>query len=236
MAEAIPQRSPAAIVLAFKPAGLAVGKRSDRPARSMRAKQRVNRRFDPTVIAASDIAAGDDARAQARRPRFVTRPVPRPAPALASPARPLNTRAMHSGDCVFCRIIERTEPATVVFEDEATICFLPLPEGRLAEGHVLVVPKRHVTDIFEATNADLEVLILAVRRVADGLREVLGATGANVLNASGPNSDQSVFHLHFHVVPRWSDDELWTWPTGASAHRVSGDAAALLRDHFGRHR
>jgi histidine triad (HIT) family protein len=110
---------------------------------------------------------------------------------------------MSSDDCVFCRIIGRIEPATIVCEDESAISFLPLPGGTQAEGHLLVVPKRHVRDLFEATAADLEAAIHAVRRVADGLREALGATGVNVLNASGQYSDQSVFHLHFHVVPRW---------------------------------
>jgi len=139
---------------------------------------------------------------------------------------------MSSDDCVFCEIVEGRSPATLVFEDQSCLGFLPLPEGRLAEGHVLVIPRRHVADLFEASEGDLEAVIGAVRRVSDGLREALGASGVNVLNASGPNSDQSVFHLHFHVVPRWADDALWTWPAGKSAHRVAGDAAELMRGYF----
>ncbi len=139
---------------------------------------------------------------------------------------------MTSADCVFCRIIDRVDPATIVFEDESATSFLPLPGDRLAEGHVVVVPKRHVRDLFEATPADLDASIYAVRRVADSLREALGATGVNVLNASGQHSDQSVFHLHFHVVPRWRDDGLRTWPAGTSAHEVPGDVATMIRDYF----
>ncbi len=135
-------------------------------------------------------------------------------------------------DCVFCLIIERKAPATVVYEDETVMGFFPLPEGRLADGHVLVVPKRHSVDLFETDDAQLSAVMIGIRHVGDGIRAALGATGVNVLNASGPNSDQSVFHLHFHVVPRWEDDGLHTWPKGKSAHSVTGDSASLLRDHF----
>lgn len=139
---------------------------------------------------------------------------------------------MSLDDCVFCRIVARTAPATVVFENELTLGFLPLPESQLAPGHVLVVPKRHARDLFDASPADLDAVIYAVRRIADGLRGALSATGVNILNASGPDSDQSVFHVHFHVVPRWSGDGLQTWPVGTSEHRVAGDVGALIRDYF----
>lgn len=132
--------------------------------------------------------------------------------------------------CVVCDIVEGNADATVVYEDDRTLGFFPLPEGRLADGHVVVVPKRHCSDLFDAPESDLRALVVAVRRVAEALRSGLGATGVNVLNASGPNSDQSVFHLHFHVVPRWSGDSLDTWPTGTFKHRVVGDPATLLRN------
>ena len=107
---------------------------------------------------------------------------------------------------------------------------LPLPEGRLAEGHLLVIPKRHVADVFEANPSDLSAVAATVQRVSEALRQSIGASGVNILNASGPHSDQSVFHLHFHVVPRWHDDGLRTWPAGRSAHHVEVDYVAALRD------
>lgn len=67
-----------------------------------------------------------------------------------------------------------------------------------------------------------------VRRVADGMRLALGAEGVNILNASGPGSEQSVLHLHFHVIPRWSDDDFTTWPAGRSRHQVGDDPVRLL--------
>ena len=139
-----------------------------------------------------------------------------------------------NGGCVFCRIVDGTEPATVVFHDISTMSFLPLPEGRLADGHLLVIPKRHVPDVFGASAADLSAVSWTVQRVSEALRRSIGATGVNILNASGPNSDQSVFHLHFHVVPRWEDDGLQIWPEGRSAHVVHSDYARLLHEDLSR--
>ncbi|WSY87137.1 HIT domain-containing protein (plasmid) [Streptomyces sp. NBC_00876] len=58
----------------------------------------------------------------------------------------------------------------------------------------------------------------------------------NILSASGPGSEQSVPHLHFHVVPRWTDDGFSTWPTAQSRHKFAGDpvvqlANAMAADH-----
>ena len=61
-----------------------------------------------------------------------------------------------------------------------------------------------------------------VRRVADAMRSALGAEGVNILNASGPSSEQSVPHLHFHVIPRWTGDNFSTWPTSRSEHPFGG--------------
>jgi histidine triad (HIT) family protein len=84
-----------------------------------------------------------------------------------------------------------------------------------------MVPRRHVEDMFAAEDEDLTATLHLAREVASALRDVAGAEGVNVLHASGAAAEQSVFHLHFHLVPRWSDDDLTTWPTGRSAR--SGD-------------
>ncbi|MGH3681825.1 MAG: HIT family protein [Natronosporangium sp.] len=113
---------------------------------------------------------------------------------------------------------------------DAAVAFLPLPESVLAPGHTLVVPRRHTVGIMDTELDDLSVTLDLVRRVARAMRQALGATGVNVLNASGPGSGQGVPHLHFHVVPRWPDDDETSlpWPPQPSRHTVVGDPHALL--------
>ncbi len=87
----------------------------------------------------------------------------------------------------------------------------------------LVVSRRHCVDILDADNATLAATIVLVQRVGNAMTAALGATGINVLNASGSNSGQSVHHLHFHVVPRWGDDQADLWPAQSSRHIVNGN-------------
>ncbi|MFF4660663.1 HIT domain-containing protein [Streptomyces sp. NPDC001381] len=127
--------------------------------------------------------------------------------------------------CVFCRLI-REDSAQWTARESEVCAFTPL--NPLAPGHTLVIPTRHYTDVFSAPPDVLNASLALVRRVATAMRTVLGATGVNILRASGPGSEQSVPHLHFHVVPRRVDDGISTWPTSRSRHHLTGDAGARL--------
>lgn len=84
--------------------------------------------------------------------------------------------------------------------------------------------------VLDATPSDLAAAMRLVQRVGQAMTTALGATGVVVLNASGPASGQTVDHLHFHVVPCWPDDAATYWPTERSAHRLDGDARAVLAE------
>jgi histidine triad (HIT) family protein len=142
---------------------------------------------------------------------------------LVSPGSGL--RASGAMDCVFCRVIQ-DDTATWIARGPSTCAFAPLTP--IAPGHTLVVPTAHVADIFDAAPDVLAQSMALVRRVADAMRSALGAEGVNILNASGPGSEQSVPHLHFHVIPRWAGDNFSTWPTSRSEHRVAGDPSGRL--------
>ncbi|MEU1409715.1 HIT domain-containing protein [Streptomyces sp. NPDC005728] len=123
-------------------------------------------------------------------------------------------------NCTFCRLIQEGTARWVARETVAC-AFLPLDP--LAPGHTLVVPTRHYADVFDTPPDVLAAAMALVQRVAGAMRTALGASGVNILSASGPGSEQSVPHLHFHVVPRWVDDGISTWPTGRSEHHLAGD-------------
>jgi histidine triad (HIT) family protein len=125
------------------------------------------------------------------------------------------------GDCVFCELLV-TGDARWVAQERDAVAFLPLESGTLAPGHSLVVPRRHVVGVLDAPVDVLATTIELAQRVGRAMVEGLGATGVVVLNASGPDSGQSVFHLHLHVVPSWPDDGAAFWPADRSTHVVDG--------------
>jgi histidine triad (HIT) family protein len=113
-------------------------------------------------------------------------------------------------DCPLCRISEGLEPALFVRQTDSVICFLPLRME--APGHTLVAPREHVEGIYEASIATWVQVIEETQVIARDYRARLGATGINLLHASGVDAQQSVNHLHLHLIPRWPDDGLDTWP------------------------
>lgn len=106
-------------------------------------------------------------------------------------------------DCVFCAIVAGEARRAAVFEDDATLAFMDVDPG--SDGHLLVIPKRHSTDLFDVPAADLTATMLAAQRIAGGVRTAFGADGVNLLNCSGPAAWQTVFHFHLHVIPRYRD-------------------------------
>ncbi|MFO7871286.1 MAG: HIT family protein [Kiritimatiellia bacterium] len=113
-------------------------------------------------------------------------------------------------DCIFCKIVQGAVPASKVYEDENTVAFMDVQP--VVKGHVLVVPREHCDPITETPPEVLSKLIAVVRKVARSLTEGLGADGINVSQANGKVAGQVVPHIHFHVIPRFSNDgHSWNW-------------------------
>ncbi len=101
-------------------------------------------------------------------------------------------------DCIFCRIVARELPATVVAETDRALAFRD--RAPHAPTHVLVVPKEHHEDVAALVAADRD-LLAEVFQVATDVAKAEGLTGGYRLIAnSGPDSGQTVFHAHVHVL------------------------------------
>jgi histidine triad (HIT) family protein len=109
-------------------------------------------------------------------------------------------------DCIFCKIVARELPATIVAEDERTISFMDINPA--TRGHALVIPRAHSRNVLEIGAEDLTATIMAAQRLAQRATERLGADGVNLINSCGPRAWQTVFHFHLHVIPRYADDPL----------------------------
>ena len=105
-------------------------------------------------------------------------------------------------ECTFCQIIERQIPAYVIDEDDAVIVFLSL------DGHPLVVPKKHIPDIY-AMSDDIGARVIAKTiKIAKAVKRALQCDGIYLTQANEPAAGQDVFHFHLHVYPCWKGKEV----------------------------
>lgn len=104
-------------------------------------------------------------------------------------------------DCIFCAIVAGEIPAKVVYSDEQAIAFLDIQPWHV--GHTLVIPRRHVSDLL-ADPAALPEISAAISATSRLLVDRLGAAGLNLLSSAGSTAGQEVFHLHVHLVPRYT--------------------------------
>ena len=135
--------------------------------------------------------------------------------------------------CVFCSLLAGDGEVVWVARRARASVFLPLAEGRLSPAHTLVVPNDHAVGIQDANAESLQAVVLLAQEVARAMDESIGAGGVNILNASGPDSDQSVPHFHLHVVPRWKGDGLDTWPSTMSSHLLDDAWLSAFRATVG---
>ena len=108
--------------------------------------------------------------------------------------------------CAFCDVVAARAPATVVASDALTVAFLDLRQFH--PGHVLVVPREHVSDVRDADEVTSAALMASVARVARAVGDTFPNEGMSVWHSIGPAADQEVPHLHFHVHPRRLHDGL----------------------------
>jgi len=131
-------------------------------------------------------------------------------------------------DCVFCRIVARQIPATVVLEDEQVLAFMDL--GQVNPGHVLVAVKAHVENIFGLEARQASAVSMAAGRVARAIRDAFAPHGLSVYQANGKAAGQTVLHYHVHLVPRYEGDGMaLTWPVKNPPREKLEEYAAKLK-------
>jgi|SRR5665213_1483969 len=130
-------------------------------------------------------------------------------------------------DCIFCRIVAGDAPAYVVAEDDRTLAFLD--RGQATEGHTLVVPRVHASDIWDISEEEFAAVLVMAKRVAQLLERQLAPDGLNLTQSNRSAGWQDVFHFHVHLIPRWSGDGLvppWR-PSRPSDEQLAATLARL---------
>ncbi len=112
-------------------------------------------------------------------------------------------------DCIFCKILKGDIPSYKIYEDEKTYAFLDISCDSF--GHTLVIPKKHFTNALDCDEEYFQAVTATVQKISRHFVDDCGFDGVNIINASGKAAQQSVFHLHIHIIPRKNDDGLNTW-------------------------
>jgi histidine triad (HIT) family protein len=108
-------------------------------------------------------------------------------------------------DCIFCDIIEKKESAEILFENERVIAFLDIRPVNY--GHTLVIPKKHYENFLSVPPEVLGDLIQTTQMLSKVIVKSLSPDGFNIVVNSGVAAGQSIFHFHFHIIPRFNSDD-----------------------------
>ena len=112
-------------------------------------------------------------------------------------------------DCLFCKIIKGEVPAEKIYEDDHVLAFLDIRP--VNQGHTLVIPKTHASNVLESSDRDIHEVMAVIRKITPGILLAIGADGFNLGMNTKPAAGQVIFHTHFHIMPRFKEDgyELW---------------------------
>lgn len=109
-------------------------------------------------------------------------------------------------NCIFCKIINKEIPSYPIYEDEAVYAFLDISQS--TPGHTLLIPKTHVTDIFEYDEALARTFFARLPKVARAIEAAFPElAGLNIINNNKELAYQTVFHSHVHLIPRFTKED-----------------------------
>jgi histidine triad (HIT) family protein len=131
----------------------------------------------------------------------------------------MTSQAADSGSCPFCAIARGEDRSVeIVCEDESWIAFFPLEPA--TPGHTLIIPRTHVSDLWAASAPLVAELMSGALRVGNAIFRAINPEGMNLITSAGKAAEQTVFHLHLHVVPRWTKDGFGRiWPIEGSRYQ-----------------
>jgi histidine triad (HIT) family protein len=106
---------------------------------------------------------------------------------------------MTGAECIFCKIIRREAPASIVYEDEHVVAFLSNRPVNI--GHLLVVPKRHYVNVYEMSEDEAAYAFKIAKRMAHAVKDAFDGEAVRIVQNNGTDAAQVVFHMHVHVIP-----------------------------------
>ncbi len=138
-------------------------------------------------------------------------------------------------DCIFCKIVKGTQPASIIYSDEKVMAFMDISQVNL--GHVLVIPKVHATGLADLDEKTGAYLFKVAMRITTAVKKSgVRCEGVNFFVCDGKAAFQSVFHFHLHIIPRFKDDGFGltfgpnnrTFPDRAILDKIATDIASAF--------
>ncbi len=130
-----------------------------------------------------------------------------------------------SEDCIFCKIVRKEAPSSVVYEDSEILAFLDIRP--VNEGHTLVIPKKHYVDIFDTPKELLAETYKVTKKIAAAVKTAIDADGISIVQQNGTAAGQDVFHLHVHIIPRFQGQKSLRF---SELHRVSRETLDVVAE------
>lgn len=134
-------------------------------------------------------------------------------------------------NCIFCKIVRGELNSKTVYEDDYFKAIMDISPA--AMGHVIILAKNHAEDIFEMTEEDLSRALIVARKVARAVKSATGCDGINILQNNGVAANQTVFHYHIHIIPRFDNDTVKiTWDNLSPDSEDMSIMAEKIREHI----
>ena len=126
--------------------------------------------------------------------------------------------------CIFCKIVHKQAPASIIYEDESVMVFLDIRPLNL--GHTLVIPKAHYVDIFDTPVNQLSQVHTVAKQVSAAIKKATKADGISIIQQNSKAAGQDIFHFHVHVVPRFEGQKLPSFSALKEVERAKLDEMA----------
>ncbi len=107
-------------------------------------------------------------------------------------------------DCIFCKIVKGEIPCFKIYENDNVLAFADI--NPISKGHLLIIPKRHIENMWEATEEELVTVMRTAKKLIHAIKDAINPDGVAVLQLNGKAVNQVVMHYHFHLIPRSKDE------------------------------
>jgi histidine triad (HIT) family protein len=136
-------------------------------------------------------------------------------------------------ETIFTKIIRGELPCHKVYEDDKVLAFLDI--SPLSRGHTLVIPKEAAATLDVLSDESSAAIGRALPRICRAVLQATGATAYNVLENNGPRAHQAVFHVHFHIIPKYDDGTGLgiEWKAVSFDHSAGKELAAQIANAIG---